>query len=197
MKLFGLKIVALLIVLLLAPMILPGPDGRPIMRWDDWIPRDTIRSLGKGVDAVSNSMDAVLDTTDASAVEADTAQVYRWRDADGKLHFSDTPVDGAEAVHISGNTLEIPSKNFVEHGMQLNTRQSGNSGARSILLRDTGQRSASTGLVDVRDESGPSLSDIEALTRGDFSNAADVLQNLPALLEQAKQARKIDPEDRH
>jgi len=39
------------------------------------------------------------------------AQVYKWTDADGRVHFSDTPVHGAE-VHRSGSVSSISNPTY-------------------------------------------------------------------------------------
>lgn len=197
MKLFTFKLVVVLLIALLAPMIIPGPDGKPIMSIDDWIPRDLLSSIGRSLDSARTMFSGAMENASdvQEAVSGDS--IYRWRDAQGVLHYSDTPVADAEAVELIDNTLEIPAKNFVEHGMVQGENNNENTKARSVLLKETPFAASDSISIRSKSRTPPAdLSDIEALVNGDFSNSADVLQNLPELLEQAKQARRTEPESR-
>lgn len=197
MKLFTFKLVVVLLIALLAPMIIPGPDGKPIMSIDDWIPRDLLSSIGRSLDSARTMLSGAMENASdvQEAVSGDS--IYRWRDAQGVLHYSDTPVADAEAVELIDNTLEIPAKNFVEHGMVQGENNNENTKARSVLLKETPFAASDSISIRSKSRTPPAdLSDIEALVNGDFSNSADVLQNLPELLEQAKQARRTEPESR-
>lgn len=197
MKLFTFKLVVVLLIALLAPMIIPGPDGKPIMSIDDWIPRDLLSSIGRSLDSARTMFSGAMENASdvQEAVSGDS--IYRWRDAQGVLHYSDTPVADAETVELIDNTLEIPAKNFVEHGMVQGENNNENTKARSVLLKETPFAASDSISIRSKSRTPPAdLSDIEALVNGDFSNSADVLQNLPELLEQAKQARQTEPESR-
>lgn len=197
MKLFTVKLVVVLLIALLAPMIIPGPDGKPIMSIDDWIPHKLINSIGSSLDTAGSMLSGAMENAGDVQEAVSGNAIYRWRDAQGVLHYSDTPVADAEAVELIDNTLEIPAKNFVEHGMVQEENNNDKGKVRSVLLNDT--RFTASDSKSRRGKSstpGADLADIEALVNGDFSNAADVLQNLPELLEQAKQARQTDPESR-
>lgn len=39
-----------------------------------------------------------------AALTAGAADIWRWKDADGVVHYSDTPIPGAERVVVSGST---------------------------------------------------------------------------------------------
>ena len=192
MKLFTFKVIVILGILLVAPMFIPGPNGKPIMSLDDWIPRDLISFIGDGINSVEGTITSRVDSAGDSASSAN--QVYTWRDEQGVLHYSDTPIQGAETIAISENTLEIPAEHFVEHGM-VPADSAKRSGPRSVLMEDDRFRQGSS-KTSGKSEQGAHLSDIDALVNGDFSNAAGLLQNLPALLEHAKQARQMEPESR-
>ncbi len=190
MKLFTFKLLVIIAIALIAPMIIPGPDGKPIMSIEDWIPHDLINSVGDGIELVGDTLEDTIDSAEGiggSATNSDA--IYSWRDERGVLHYSDTPIEGAAAVEVPENTLEIPSKNFVEHGM-LPGSDDRRSGGKSILLEDVRFKGTRSG-------ASADLADIEAMANGDFSNTSEVLKNLPELLEQARQARQIDPESRH
>lgn len=187
MKWFAFKLIALLCVLLAAPMFIKGPDGLPIMSLDDWIPRDLFNTVG---DAGRRAAGLAGDIA-GEAVAQDGERVYSWRDANGTLHFSDTPVQGASEVAVPDNTLEIPAERFVQDGTRPLRETSGRKSGQAILLRERGGRSGSG------EQRGPmDTSDLEALVQGDYSKTDDVLKKLPAILEQAKQARAMPAEAR-
>jgi len=197
MKLFGIKLIVVLLIALLAPMIIPGPDGKPIMSIDDWIPRDLISSIGNQLDSAGGKLSGAVEGAGVAKDAVKGSSIYRWRDAQGVLHYSDTPVADAEAVELLDNTLEIPAKNFVEHGMVQEKNNNDKGKARSVLLKDTRFTASDGGSKSSKSRAhAADLSDIEALVEGDFSNASNLLKNLPELLEQAKQARQMDPDTR-
>lgn len=71
-----LLLLALVVVALILPMFIKGPDGRPIMVVGDWLP------------------DFVGDSTKMSRVVSDqlgqdSATMYKWQDETGHWHFSD------------------------------------------------------------------------------------------------------------
>ncbi|MBT8139272.1 MAG: DUF4124 domain-containing protein [Gammaproteobacteria bacterium] len=195
MKWFTFKWLAVLGALLVAPMLIKGPDGKPIMSISDWIPNDLLESAGDaGQRATALASELAGKGTDAVRANAE-AQVYSWRDANGTLHFSDRPVDGAKAIDVTGNTLEIPADRFVQDGTRPVSKDNGRTGGRATLLRErdnvSGSLASASGAQPAVDNAG-----LEALIGGDFSKAGDVLKSLPALLEQAKKAREMPPEAR-
>ncbi len=188
MKILGFKLLLFfLIFAVIAPMLMRGPDGEPIMTLDDWIPHDLIALV---VGASSSVSDTVVSTGAELGVEGLVGtvgagvEIYTWTDESGVLHYSDTPIQGAAPMLVPQDGLEIPAERFVRSGLApvKPASRSGNKG-RSILLDEAPFPEASNG------SSSASLGDVEAMARGDFSNAAEVMQNLPELLEQLKVAR--------
>ena len=47
MKKLWIKLSIFLVAVVALPMFIPGPDGRPIMSLDDWIPSDLISGAGE------------------------------------------------------------------------------------------------------------------------------------------------------
>ena len=195
MKLLGFKLILLLLVLGVGvPMIMPRPDGKPIMTVDDWIPHDTIawfkRSFSGLSDLVEDGQEGVAGLQ-PGATGAGT-EIYTWRDDNGVLHYSDTPVDGAGTVLVPDNGLAIPAERFVQSGLapaESDNEQAQYGGA--ILLEERAFPDGKQSKSGAKGKSaGASLADIEALANGDFSNAGDVIRDLPALMEQLKQARQ-------
>lgn len=178
------SVVVMLGILLVGPMLLPGPDGEPIMTPDDWIPHTLIATLMGGADKVSDIVEDGVGGVEAmgSAVGAGS-EIYRWRDKNGVLHFSDAPIEGAQAIAVPHDALAIPSDHFVEGplGVPVTDRTPPPTG-RSVLLRDRDQ--AVNGGVGVKDVDA----ELRALGTGDFSNAGELLKNLPQILEQAVKA---------
>ncbi|NNC54201.1 MAG: DUF4124 domain-containing protein [Pseudomonadales bacterium] len=194
MKWFAFKLIAVMGALLAAPMFIVGPDGEPLMSVQDWIPHDLLQTAG---DASQRAAALAGDLASETGRGADVGeQVYSWRDANGTLHFSDRPAEGAEAIDVTRNTLEIPAQRFVQDGTRPVAKGgTGSGGGRATLLRDRDNRQ--TGIASASG-SQPAVDSaaLESLIGGDFSKAGDVLKSLPAILEQAKKARELPPEAR-
>lgn len=199
MKALGFKLILLLVLGgFVAPMLLPGPDGKPIMTLEDWIPRDLIAWVTGALDKVSELPSDAVNTV-GDTIIGEGAEIYHWRDENGVLHYSDEPVTGADSMVIPQDGLAIPSKRFVRSGLapaEEELQASSNSARRSgkaILLEEqpfpgSDQRNRRS----AKSTQQPSLKDVEAMANGDFSNSAELMQNLPALLEQLKEARSTN-----
>lgn len=73
-------VLPLLVLVFVLPMIMPGPDGKPVMNWRDWLPdKSTIAPVAD-----------VLEDTNGAGQPA-TQAFYRWQDEQGRWHFSDSP----------------------------------------------------------------------------------------------------------
>lgn len=82
------------------PMLMKGPDGRPIMTIDDWLPdKDTLdksvskmQTLSEKVGNIGGSEASdrgVFATADSPAVlSSSSGKMYKWQDAQGRWHFS-------------------------------------------------------------------------------------------------------------
>ena len=188
MKALGFKLIFLLVLgVFVLPMQLPGPDGKPIMTMEGWIPRDLIASIKGAFDKVDTD---ALDGT----IVGEGAEIYHWRDEKGVLHYSDKAVSGANSMVLPHDGLAIPSERFVRSGLapaEDETAAIGSSSRGSAILLEEHSFPGSSKSRKRTAKSGkqPSLKDVEALANGDFSNSAEMMQNLPALLEQLKEAR--------
>ena len=108
-KLLRLFLPLLLIVFVL-PMLVPGPNGKPVMSPNDWLPNKT--TLNKVSYFFSDSKNKILRMVDQITVNknlddeagSDAAgqpnqqqwfgssnKLYKWQDAAGQWHFSDDP----------------------------------------------------------------------------------------------------------
>ncbi len=195
MKLFAIKMIFLLVMLgFVAPMFIRGPDGKPIMSMDDWIPHSAIAWTTKSYHRISNWFDelgspTVIQSQDGDVIPSITgagAEIYSWRDENGVLHFSDTPVSGAQSLTVPDDGLEIPADRFVQSGLAPAEpkRSSASGGVQAILLKEREGRK-----VDGSSAGAASLGDVDALANGDLSSAGKVMGNLPELMEQLKEAR--------
>ncbi|MFC6635112.1 DUF4124 domain-containing protein [Microbulbifer taiwanensis] len=113
-----MKTTYMLAVLLLVgiglPMLLPGPDGEPIMSPRDWLPsQETLDSAQRQTERAwqtarsttqkSGELLQYLAGAPGTAQPGESAQpgsnaVYKWQDSDGNWHFSDKAPEDLGAV---------------------------------------------------------------------------------------------------
>lgn len=72
-----------------------------------------------------------------------SGEVYTWRDASGKIHYSDTPPPGVDSKKMRGGTQapapsSAPSRNLAEQEMEFRKRQSESEKARSKAEKEKG-----------------------------------------------------------
>jgi hypothetical protein len=132
--------IALLLLLAIGlPMLIKGPDGRPMMTVNDWLPdMSTLAATeGKAVAAMNSlqsmvAPDQLADSTpaqqqasgqlavdvtkaDAGSRAVSAGKMYKWQDGNGRWHFSsERPVDG-QSVSVENlpdvkNVMEAPVK---------------------------------------------------------------------------------------
>ncbi|GLQ33114.1 DUF4124 domain-containing protein [Litoribrevibacter albus] len=83
-----------------APMLIKGPDGKPLLSWQDFF------SLPSQDSGSASSSDP--DVTPQSPSGLTT--VYKWKDKEGQWHFSDKPQD-----HVDNETLKYnPNANIIQ-----------------------------------------------------------------------------------
>ncbi|BBM02586.1 hypothetical protein [Microbulbifer sp. GL-2] len=108
---YAYMLAVLLVVGVGLPMLLPGPDGKPIMSPGDWLPDqqtlDSVRHQGQ------RALQAVSSTTQKSAQQLETlvessglvskeqineptTEVFTWQDNEGNWHFSDSVPEGLD-----------------------------------------------------------------------------------------------------
>lgn len=186
----GIKLTLIVLFALVAPMIIPGPDGKPIMTIDDWIPHDLIASIGKGTDTVSDVIEGGSEAIEAGITGAGS-QIYTWRDDNGVLHYSDQPFDGSMVIEVPDDGLAIPARHFVDRPTGVPVMDAEPGGGKSFLLKDRSSSGDSAGGIE---KSKPRIEELDgklkAIAEGDISSLGELTASLPELLEQAKTARE-------
>ena len=208
MKILSIKLLLLLIGLaVIAPLFIRGPSGEPIMTLDDWVPHSLMGWSENVIDGFAGWVDGLssessLINPSASTVIGAGAEIYTWRDSQGVLHFSDSPVEGAEVTLVPHDGLAIPADKLIQDGLSPAKPASNTTGPRAFLLeeqafsnrnsafknKDKKKSEVSSGGATSAESA--TLADIEAVANGDMSKLSVVLKDLPQLVEQAKQARQ-------
>jgi hypothetical protein len=102
-----IKIILLLLALALAaPMIISGPDGKPIMTVDDWTPDSNMLATVKQIG--SKAIQAIEELTNISLGDnVDSRNImHKWQDSGGLWHFSDSIPEDSHVKNLT--TGEIP-----------------------------------------------------------------------------------------
>lgn len=163
-------------------MVLPGPNGEPMMSVQDLPGYSLFSAANKAVDKVS--------TTVAEA--HGHSEIYTWVDASGAIHYSDTPIEGSERHELSSVNNAIPAENFT--GEAYAPIEKKTSSPRSFFIKDSNTSSrkakfnSSTAQAN-NSSSQLSSQDFSDLAEGDLSNAGEILQQLPDFLQEAQQER--------
>ena len=102
MKKLWIKLSIFLVAVVALPMFIPGPDGRPIMSLDDWIPSDLISGAGETLGHLSGVVGSkgVLEFGESTNED----NIYTWRDEHGGIHYGDKPVEGAVVAELSSTS---------------------------------------------------------------------------------------------
>ncbi|MFC3152493.1 DUF4124 domain-containing protein [Litoribrevibacter euphylliae] len=98
MKIMIKLLILALIGVFVAPMVMKGPDGQPLISWKDFF-------SSPAPDDPSPSV-----SPNAPASPSGLTTVYKWKDKDGQWHFSDKPQD-----HVQNETLKYnPNANIIQ-----------------------------------------------------------------------------------
>ncbi len=111
-------IIILILLTVVLPMIIPGPDGKPIMSLNDWLPNtgSMNSTSAKLTSKVKEWLFSAKETVERSAgvsVGIERPKLYKWRDENGAWHFSDKSDVQAknqivEALPKIQNSMEPP-----------------------------------------------------------------------------------------
>jgi hypothetical protein len=127
MKAIVFKAVLLLAIVLALPMLIPGPDGKPIMSPKDWLPTDLMASVRRTGSALGDIAEGGGSNT-----------VYSWVDEHGVQHYSDAPtnaaVENAKQLPLPDSANLIPPPETTAFSDAVKARRTGS--ANSPQLRD-------------------------------------------------------------
>ncbi len=105
-----IKIILLLLALcLVAPMIIPGPDGKPVMSLDDWkVDTAELSNISNKAKNLAGSASAMLEDTANIDLGSDSSNggtsgnvLHKWQDSEGNWHFSDKAPEGTNTRNLS------------------------------------------------------------------------------------------------
>lgn len=85
-----------LLALLVLPLFLVGPGGKPLMSLNDWLPGDV--SLNGAANTLVKSWNKVSGAVQQGTgldISIETPKVYKWKDAQGRWQFSNAPPPAA------------------------------------------------------------------------------------------------------
>ena len=160
-----------------AMLVLPGPDGQPMMQISDLPGYGLFTAAEKAVDTAAEKVEELQGNS----------EIYTWVDDNGQVHFSDTPVAGSSAHELSATNDAIPAENFT--GAAYNTSSDRESRPKSFLISDSSSRKGNVG-GSARGKEKITAQDFQNLAEGDFSNAREVLNQLPEYLKDAHEKRE-------
>lgn len=82
------------------PMLMPGPDGKPMMTGKDWLPDSGQfnQLIAKAKKLVYSANDLMENETGVN-LGASRGKIYKWQDEHGTWHFSDTASDKIDAAN--------------------------------------------------------------------------------------------------
>lgn len=120
----------LLIIGFVLPMILPGSDGKPIMRLDDWLPNQQtlVKLMNQSIKLINSGATLI---TDEPVIGAAKPTLYKWQDAQGRWQFTNDvkqvpeevlPRIKAQTLPTVVNTMQPPV--MTESGEMLGTAPS-------------------------------------------------------------------------
>lgn len=93
----------LLILVFVLPMIVPGPNGKPVMSPKDWLPdQSTLNKVSHFLTEIANKVASSVSQNDyvERQLNGSSNQFYQWQDENGQWHFSDDPAQ-AQGYQVS------------------------------------------------------------------------------------------------
>jgi hypothetical protein len=127
-----LLLMLVLIFAVLLPMMIKGPNGQPIMALEDWLP-DSYTLLANlplsltEVVQLGSDEPASRTATQADAIKlsANSGQIYKWQDQQGRWHFSsEKPV-----LDVNAQLEQLPE---LENVMEAPVNEGDNSSSLSL-----------------------------------------------------------------
>lgn len=120
----------LLMLAFVVPMIMPGPNGKPVMSINDWLPNATsIERVRSGVMSYWNKLTAGIEKNTGLDVAPEPEQIFKWQDANGSWHFTNRANMASkdaqkQALPTATNTMAPPPTVERDHDSDTNTKPS-------------------------------------------------------------------------
>jgi len=111
----------LIMLVFVVPMIMPGPNGKPVMSINDWLPNSaSIERVRTNLQSwwrrTTNTIENTVENKTGVDIEVapEPEQLFKWQDANGIWHFTnraDMAGKGAQkqALPTATNTMAPPS----------------------------------------------------------------------------------------
>ena len=123
----------LIFIAFVFPMIMKGPDGKPIMSVSDWLPdKNTLASMQSQVTKVVNKTAEI--TTGETLISTPQKQFYKWRDEKGNWQFTDNIHLVPEYAKAQFQTEAMPKVTNTMAAPELKETQGGGVEMPSVLL---------------------------------------------------------------
>lgn len=148
---FVVMLILLVGGLVIAPMVVKGPTGDPIMTAEDWVP-DPVKDVAEAVKPAN--------------------QAYRWKDAEGVWQFSDTKPAGVDDQDVQtiaiAQIMTLPKTAFTGNrpAAESSGKDSGSSPTAVLISKYTGSSRAQgdgqmpgTALPPGAEGEGPNVND--------------------------------------
>ncbi len=185
MKIMIKLLVLVLIGAVVAPLVIKGPDGKPMMAWQDFFsstPTTAYISPSKGSSSLTT--------------------VYKWKDADGQWHFSDKTVEGNNHETIKYNPKsniiqslakkEEPNQFDVDDRFASGRQFAANAvGTRRGRNEEEEEGTNLNSLINEHHRSRGGNSGSNGTTTGGPGLTTVSLADVPELIEQAKQVQAL------
>lgn len=179
MKFSHFSILAALGAAATAPMFIKGPNGKPLMSLDDWVPKDAIALVDKVSDLTAESK-----TTDGAASASGKQIFYKWKDENGvwqmthyrPTHLADEDID-ERTIYANANIIQSLSSE------QMNSTQAVSAGANKKFSYNPSAPNSLLG--DEDDDDSFSLTTVPMKKIPDLLNQA---QGIDATMKQRMEA---------
>ena len=167
-----------------APMYIKGPNGQPLMTIDDWIPRDTLASMGQAVEQTKALVQSEDSLQESAASALDT--YYKWKDDKGVWQMTQVM-----PTHLDPSQVEIktvnPNTNVVKSLSDAAIQAALNSGGaqhnKPKFVYNPSKPDET--LLEEEEDKGFSLTTVSPNKIGQMK---DTVQNLDQVMQQRTQA---------
>jgi hypothetical protein len=114
-------ILPLFMLVFVMPMIMPGPNGKPVMSIHDWLPKPTsIERVRANLLSWWRRATNSVEQTTGLDIAPEPEQLFKWKDANGTWHFTNRAGMASkdaqkQALPTATNTMAPPPVVVREH----------------------------------------------------------------------------------